>query len=138
MSRTRFYTPLDAEAAFYAAFERGDVDTMMAVWADDETIICIHPSGPVLVGADQIRASWQQIFRGSSTVKFIVEEKQREHGQRLAVHVVNEFIHVDNLTPPAPMIATNVYRLTDDGWRMVLHHASPSPPPAVEPEKVLH
>jgi len=24
------------------------------------------------------------------------------------------------------MIATNVYRLTPHGWRMVLHHASPA------------
>jgi hypothetical protein len=30
------------------------------------------------------------------------------------------------------MHATNIYRLTDTGWRMVLHHASPATPPAAK------
>jgi len=30
------------------------------------------------------------------------------------------------------VLATNAYRRTDSGWRLVLHHASPSPRPAEE------
>jgi hypothetical protein len=29
--------------------------------------------------------------------------------------------------------ATNVYELTDHGWRMVVHHASPLAEPAPQP-----
>lgn len=40
------------------------------------------------------------------------------------------------------MIATNIYLKTENGWRMVAHHASPCPPMATnEPRraaKTLH
>ena len=41
----------DTEAEFYAAMQHGDIDRLMAVWADDDDIACIHPGGPRLVGA---------------------------------------------------------------------------------------
>ena len=31
-----FPTPQDAEAAFYEALERADLELMMAVWSEDE------------------------------------------------------------------------------------------------------
>ena len=45
-----FPTAQDAETAFYDAFERADVAAMMAVWAEDDDVVCVHPSGPRLVG----------------------------------------------------------------------------------------
>ena len=53
-------TSLSAEAveeAFYDALRRGDFAAMMAVWADDEDVICVHPSGPRHVGIEAVRAS---------------------------------------------------------------------------------
>ena len=41
-------TAQDAENAFYEALEHGDLEGMMAVWAEDEEIICVHPTGPRL------------------------------------------------------------------------------------------
>ena len=38
----------------------------MAVWAEDEDIICVHPGGPRLRGQDQVRESWAQIFAGGA------------------------------------------------------------------------
>src|SRR3954465_5581625 len=44
------YTPPpDAALAFYQAFEAKDLDAMMAAWADDEEVICVHPGGTRLV-----------------------------------------------------------------------------------------
>jgi uncharacterized protein len=34
----------------------------MAVWADDDEIVCVHPGGPRVVGAAAIRASFEAIF----------------------------------------------------------------------------
>ena len=43
---TAIYTsPQDAALAFYQAFEAQDIDAMMATWADDEDIVCVHPGG---------------------------------------------------------------------------------------------
>ena len=36
-------TPDETEAQFYEALQRGDLDRVMAVWADDDDIACIHP-----------------------------------------------------------------------------------------------
>ena len=59
-----FPTAQDAENAFYEALERADLERMMAVWAEDEEIVCVHPGGPRLTGQDQVRESWRQIFAG--------------------------------------------------------------------------
>ena len=42
MKRALFTTPQDAEAAFYDAFEKSDLDAMMGVWADDDDIVCVQ------------------------------------------------------------------------------------------------
>ena len=59
-----FTSPQDAAQAFYQAFEAKDVDAMMATWADDEEIVCVHPGGARLVGYEAVRASWERIFSG--------------------------------------------------------------------------
>lgn len=138
MSETRFYTPQEAETAFYTAFMKRDVEAMMTVWAEDESITCIHPVGPVRIGREAVRESWRAVFRGSPEMQFLVEERSRVQGDALAVHVVHEHIRVGNVPPQPPVIATNAYRLTENGWRMILHHASPSPAPAADEPKTLH
>ncbi|WP_287809273.1 SAM-dependent methyltransferase, partial [Pseudomonas sp.] len=32
------------------ALNRADVDALMALWADDEEIVCVHPNGLRLIG----------------------------------------------------------------------------------------
>ncbi|UCH53862.1 MAG: nuclear transport factor 2 family protein [Pseudomonadota bacterium] len=125
MTETNYRTPQEAEAAFYRAFSARDVTSMMAVWSDADDIVCVHPGGQMLTGNDAIRGSWTAIFSNAPEIQFVVAEQQRSHGERLAVHVVQEHIRSGGQLPRAPIIATNVYRLTDGGWRMVLHHASP-------------
>src|SRR2546422_2607886 len=72
MPRTRsrlFPTPDDAETAFYEAFERADLAAMMAVWAESDEIVCIHPQGPRLSGFEAVRESWAQNFAGGSQLR---------------------------------------------------------------------
>jgi ketosteroid isomerase-like protein len=58
-------TPEEAEAAFYAALARADLDALMALWADDEEIVCIHPGAPRLIGHAAIRCTEAIFERGS-------------------------------------------------------------------------
>jgi len=132
MSETHYETPQEAEAAFYAAFIKRDVNAMMEVWAADDNISCIHPLGQILVGRTAIRESWESIFRNSPEMQIMINGRSRGHDGAFAIHVVEEHVRVANEAPGTPMHATNVYHLTDTGWRMVLHHASPSPPPAAK------
>lgn len=123
-----FPTPEDAETAFYEAFERADLAAMMAVWAADDDIVCVHPQGPRLAGLEAVRDSWTRIFAQGMRLTVRTTEARHFHGQTLAVHAV-----VEQLSAPGeasaspPLFATNVYMLTEAGWRMTLHHASPAP-----------
>ena len=128
MAKKIFPNPEDAEAAFYEAFERCNLSAMMAVWAHEENIVCIHPQGPRLAGFEAVRASWADIFSSGPNFKMRVSEVRASHGQTIAVRTVYETLVTDpGKTPPPPIFATNVYTLTQNGWRMILHHASPSP-----------
>ncbi len=128
MKSILFTTPQDAEAAFYEAIEKSDLEAMMAVWADDDEIVCVHPGGARLAGMAQVRESWRQILASGQTLRFRLREQQRINGMTLVVHSVYELIAVAGETRPrSPVIATNVYLHTERGWRMVVHHASPAP-----------
>ena len=56
--------PDDIEAAFYDALRQGDIERLMACWADEEEIVCVHPGGrgacvsTTLTIVNPIRAVW--------------------------------------------------------------------------------
>jgi ketosteroid isomerase-like protein len=116
----------DVEAAFYDALQNGDIERLMACWADEDDIVCIHPGGPRLVGAVAIRAAFESMFSNGS-IRAWPERARKLQAVASAVHNVLERIEV--VTPQGPAqawaIATNVYHRTAQGWRMVAHHASP-------------
>jgi ketosteroid isomerase-like protein len=143
MSAPTFPTPEAAEAAFYAAFEARSLDAMMAVWAGDDSIACIHPLAAPLNGRAAVAAGWHSMFEaaGQFRVQAEIAHELRELGQ--VIRIVREYLIIGQETEPRPpILATNVYRKEADGWRMVLHHASPlqvgGTPPSRTPPVVLH
>jgi ketosteroid isomerase-like protein len=128
MITRQFATAAEAEAAFYEALERGDLEAVMAVWATDEEVICIHPGGPRIEGYDAIRDSWRQVFSQGNRLRFRLTDLQCFDGMLYSLHVVCEWVaEASNPSQSTPVFASNAYLLTDRGWRMVLHHASPAP-----------
>jgi len=126
-----FPTPDEAENAFYTAFANSDLDAMMAVWLESEVVTCVHPVGPRISGHQAVRASWAELFRNSAGLRFRLAEVNRTQDALLSIHVLHEYITVPGeTTERAPAVATNIYQLTQDGWRMILHHASPVATPA--------
>ena len=121
-----FPTPDDAENAFYEAFERRDLAAMMAVWEESDDIVCVHPRGARLTGFDAVRESWAAIFAGGDgAMRVRATDVKRFDGNNVAVHTLVELLSAPGTQgPPASVCATNVYELTDGGWRMVLHHAT--------------
>ena len=119
----------DIEAAFYEALQSGDIDKLMACWADEDEIVCVHPGGARMVGAAAIRASFDAMF-ASSAIRAFAEKIRKVESMSSAVHSVLQRIEV--LTEEGPrhayVIATNVYHKTVQGWRLVAHHASPGTP----------
>lgn len=137
-------TPDDIEAAFYEGLRNGDLDLLMACWADEDDIACIHPGGARLLGAASIRAAFEAMFADGGAIPVTAENIRRVDAMASAVHHVLERVNV--MTPEgavqAYVTATNVYHKTAQGWRLVVHHASPGTPGAMQeiPQtaKVLH
>jgi ketosteroid isomerase-like protein len=142
--KTKFYsTPQEAETAFYEAFEQTDVDAMMAVWSNEEDVVCIHPQGAPIAGYEAVRESWREIFNSNQKLRFRITPHHTYMGLMLSIHVVLEHARLEGgEEAPQPILATNVYMRSDKGWRMILHHASPSPPHNTtdpsDPGRVLH
>ena len=122
-------TPDEVEAQFYEALQRADLELLMAAWADDDEIVCVHPGGGRVVGTAAIRASFEAIF-GNGAVPAQPEQVRRMQWLGGALHHLVERIEVpaqSGSTAPqtAWVLATNVYVKTPQGWRMAAHHASP-------------
>lgn len=119
-------TASDIEAAFYDALQSADIEKLMACWADEDEIVCVHPGGARLVGPGAIRAAFESLFNNGG-VRAHAERVRSVESLASAVHSVVERIEL--MTPEGPqqayVIATNVYHKTAQGWRLVAHHASP-------------
>ncbi len=116
----------DIESAFYEAMQHGDIDKLMACWADEDEIVCVHPGGARLVGAGAIRAAFEAMF-ANGNIQVAPHGVRKIESLTSVVHHVRERIQILSEDGPreAYVIATNVYHKTPQGWRMVVHHASP-------------
>jgi uncharacterized protein (TIGR02246 family) len=142
VKKTLFATPQDAEAAFYEAFMKHDLEAMMAVWADDDEVYCVHPRGPRITGVAQVRESWRQIFASAQSLRLQVRQQHVLQAMMASIHSVYEQITVaDETRARSCILATNIYMRTERGWRMMAHHASPAPEveePEMRRAKTLH
>lgn len=126
MATSEFATPEEAEEAFYKAFEAAELDAMMHVWDDAADIVCIHPLGPRAVGRSEVQRGWAELLGNGTEFHFRISGVHQVRTPELVVRMVQEHIRfATESTTRAPILATNIYRLTDLGWRMVLHHAAP-------------
>ena len=122
-------TPDDIEARFYEALRRADIEQLMAVWADDDEIVCVHPGGARVVGPGAIRAAFEAIF-GNGGVTVAPEQVHRLSWLGGSLHHLVERIEITTQQgiQTAWVLATNVYLKGPLGWRLASHHASPGGP----------
>ncbi len=135
-------TPDELEARFYDALRRADLQALMAVWADDDEIVCVHPSGARAIGPAAIRASFEAIF-ANGAIPVQPQQLHRVEGLSGAVHHLVERVEVRTADGPRAVfaLATNVYLQTARGWRLVAHHGSqgdPDEPVQAPADGVLH
>lgn len=119
-------SPDEVEAAFYEALRNADIDQLMACWADEDEIVCVHPGGPRVVGPVAIRATFESMFANGS-IQAWHEQLRKVEALGCSMHNVLEKIAVPGPTgvQHAWVIATNVWLRTALGWRLAAHHASP-------------
>lgn len=118
---------LAANQAFYNAFSQRDISTMSRLWWQGSTSLCIHPGGSVLVGWEEIRASWESIFNNTKSLQIDLEVIKIESDSSLAYVVVREIVLQSSRGRKlkAQSTATNIFQKMAQKWYIVSHHGSP-------------
>jgi ketosteroid isomerase-like protein len=114
---------------FYRCLETLDMACMETLWLHEDWVRCIHPGWDVLVGWEAIRDSWDRIFANTRWIRVAPTDVHIHVFGRSAVVACSENITTtqEGDLGVAVAQATNVFVRTAEGWRMVVHHASPAP-----------
>lgn len=133
MSRTDTELVERANTAFYETVERGDFDELADLWMDGD-ISCIHPGWPVLSGRGEVLRSYALIMANTEYIQFFLTDVKVSVAGDTALVTCTE-----NILSGGPagdggelgplvgqlVVATNVFRRTQDGWKVWSHHGSP-------------
>ncbi|MCU7842798.1 MAG: nuclear transport factor 2 family protein [Candidatus Thiodiazotropha sp. (ex Monitilora ramsayi)] len=122
-------SPQDAEDAYYDAIDDQDLEAMMSVWEESDETLCLLPMMPAQRGTGAIRQCWEPFLQGD--MKFDIEIKHLswiESGE-IAIHLVEERVKVPGQGEPQSVYASNIFRKGSEGWRLLMHQNSPTPPP---------
>lgn len=116
--------------SFYEAFSARDVAAMEAIWSSREPVLCTHPGWPPLIGRKAVIESWQQILGNAGAPKVRCAEAKVHFSEGVAIVTCYELLEHGTL------VATNLFMREGDDWKLMHHHASPTPrgPQATEPE----
>ncbi|NJO81072.1 MAG: nuclear transport factor 2 family protein [Cyanobacteria bacterium RM1_2_2] len=118
---------LTTNQAFYEAFEKMDVEAMGLIWSKGANATCIHPGRNVLQGWDQIRFSWDQIFRNTNHLEVAADVISTElKGDLAYVVLVESLVQVvpDRRMEVQGMV-TNIFEYADGNWYLLHRHTSP-------------
>lgn len=118
---------LEANQAFYRAFEKKDIEAMAAVCSQGIGSLCIHPGRKALKGWEAIRQSWLQIFKATRYLEIDLDVMSVEVSGDLAyVVLVESVMQVSGSRRlEAKSMATNVFERMGGQWYLVHHHGSP-------------
>ncbi|WP_406420535.1 nuclear transport factor 2 family protein [Streptomyces sp. NBC_00842] len=125
-----------ANTAFYEAMERGDLDELSGLWLPGEnlTVSCVHPGWPVLSGRSEVLRSYALIMANTEYIQFFLTDVGVSMTGDTALVTCTE-----NILSGGPaedggelgplvgqlVVATNVFRRTENGWKLWSHHGSP-------------
>lgn len=100
---------------------------MSLLWFQGSGSLCIHPGGKVLQGWQEVRRSWEQIFRNTNYLEIDIEIISIEVGTQVAciVLVENVLQVIQGRKLQAQSTATNVFQRMAQKWYLVHHHGSP-------------
>jgi ketosteroid isomerase-like protein len=110
---------LEANEAFYRAFNAKDPAAMDAVWSKTGEVTCIHPGWNVLQGRDKVMESWRNILSNPDQPKIV------SGGATVSLLGTIALVSCRELVAASPLVATNIFQQEAGGWRLIHHHSGP-------------
>ena len=120
---------ITANEKFYKAFNARDLSAMKEIWSSHQNVTCVHPGWSPLNGFEPIIDSWQGIFKNSGNMDIQISDINMLTSNDLAwVSCVEKLYTIASHGVLASKVfSTNFFKLNQDGWKMIMHHASPMP-----------
>ena len=118
---------LKTNQGFYDAFNKNDIELMIGVWLNDPISQCIHPGWDVLTGFENIVTSWQKIFAAAQDLEIKLSHVDVTASENIAWVTCQEnlFSIVSSGVQLSKVHSTNLFKMMNGEWKMILHHASP-------------
>ena len=118
---------LKTNQRFYDAFNKNDIELMIGVWLNDQISQCIHPGWDVLIGFENIMTSWQKIFAAAQDLEIKLSHVDVTASENIAWVTCQEnlFSIVSSGVQLSKVHSTNLFKMMNGEWKMILHHASP-------------
>jgi ketosteroid isomerase-like protein len=127
----------EANEEFYAAAEAGDLDRLGAIWLSgpfEASVQCVHPGWAPVFGREDVLRSWAVVCANTPFLQFFLTDVRIDVVDRIAVVSLTENIITDmsagsseedpGFIAGGRATTINIFRRTDDGWRLWMHHAS--------------
>jgi ketosteroid isomerase-like protein len=124
-----YATPQAAEDAYYDAIDDQDIDALMAVWEESDEVLCLLPMMPAQRGKSAIRNVWSNLLQPDASLDIEVIHLSWIETPEIAIHLLEERVKVPQQTQAQPVYASNIYRKSAQGWYLLMHQNSPTPPP---------
>ncbi len=122
---------LDANRAFYEAFNNRDTEAMADLWQRSDDVTCIHPHRNVTKGHQAVQRTWRAILTNPDQPRIVFAAEDARVIGDVGVVAGREVV------AGVPIVATNVYQRSDsadlsdnadtppDTWLLIHHHGSP-------------
>lgn len=110
---------LHANESFYEALINSDYQSMELLWANESDVAVIHPGWPPLHGREAVMDSWKRILTGNSTQGMYCSNAKFYLLDKVAFVICSECF------PEGELIATNIFVLEEDKWKIIHHQGGP-------------
>jgi ketosteroid isomerase-like protein len=128
----------DANEEFYNAAEAGDLDRLGAIWLTgpfQNSVQCVHPGWAPVFGREEVLRSWAVVCANTPFLQFFLTDVRVDVVDRIAVVTLTENIITDmsagsdseddpGFIAGGRATTINIFRRTEDGWRLWMHHAA--------------
>jgi ketosteroid isomerase-like protein len=118
---------------FYHAFNHSDLDTLAAVWHDDQLVQLNNPLGGMLRGREAIRELYARVFDGAGQAQITFSDIVEYATEDVVIFTGRErgTFHNAKNAVALEIRTTRIFWRSPDRWRMVHHHGSIDDPAAL-------